>query len=49
MSASGPSGPLELVSVGLFTVDRDRNQYKIVPPLFGAAYAAPNIGPTIFY
>ena len=31
------------------TVDRDLNQYKIVVPLFGAAYAAPNIGTTILY
>ena len=29
MSASGPSGPLV---VGLSTVDRDLNQYKIVAP-----------------
>ena len=28
---------------------RDLNQYKIVVPLFGAAYAAPNIGTTIIY
>ena len=28
---------------------RDLNQYKIVVPLFGAAYAAPNIGTTILY
>ena len=27
----------------------DLNQYKIVVPLFGAAYAAPNIGTTILY
>ena len=25
------------------------NQYKIVVPVFGAAYAAPNIGTTILY
>ena len=25
------------------------NQYKIVVPLFGAAYAAPNKGTTILY
>ena len=25
------------------------NKYKIVVPLFGAAYAAPNIGTTILY
>ena len=33
----------------LSTVDRDLNQYKVVAPLFGAAYAAPNIGTTILY
>ena len=38
-----------LFSVGLSTVDRDRNQYKTVVPIFGAAYAAPNIGTTILY
>ena len=38
-----------LFSVGLSTVDRDLNQYKIAVPLFGAAYAAPNIGTTILY
>ena len=27
----------------------DLNQYKIVVPLFGAAYAAPNRGTTILY
>ena len=27
----------------------DINQYKIVVPLFGAAYAAPNKGTTILY
>ena len=27
----------------------DLNQYKIVVPLFGAAYAAPNKGTTILY
>ena len=37
-----------LFSVGLSTVDRDLNQYKIVVPLFGAAYAAPNIGTTLY-
>ena len=37
------------ISVRLSTVERDRNQYKIVVPLFGAAYAAPNIGTTILY
>ena len=30
-------------------MDRDLNQYKIVVPLFGAAYAAQNIGTTILY
>ena len=30
-------------------VDKDLNQYKIVVPLFGAAYAAPNIVTTILY
>ena len=39
-----------LFSLGpISTVDRDRNQYKFVVPLFGAAYAAPNIGTTILY
>ena len=38
-----------ILSVGLSTVDRDLSQYKIVVPLFGAAYAAPNIGTTILY
>ena len=38
-----------LFSVGLNTVDRDLNQYKIVVPLFGAAYAAPNKSKTILY
>ena len=37
-----------LFSVGLGTVDRDLNQYKIAVPLFGAAYAAPNRGTTVF-
>ena len=32
------------IFVGLSTVDRDLKWYKIVVPLFGAAYAAPNIG-----
>ena len=36
-----------LFSVGLSTVDNDLNQYKIVVPLFGAAYAAPNKGTAI--
>ena len=31
------------------TFDRDLNQNKSVVPLFGAAYAAPNIGTTIVY
>ena len=30
------------------TVDIDLNHYKIVVPLFGAAYAAPNKGTTIY-
>ena len=34
-------------SEGLSTVDGDPNRYNIVVPLFGAAYAAPNIGTTI--
>ena len=38
-----------LFSVGLSSVDIDLNQCKIVVPLFGAAYAAPNIGTTILY
>ena len=38
-----------LLSVGLNTVDSNLNQYKIVVPLFGAAYAAPNIGTTILF
>ena len=38
-----------LYSVGFNTVDNDLNQYKIVVPLFGAAYAAPNKGTTILY
>ena len=37
------------IFVGLSTVDRDLNQYKIVVPLFGAANAAPNKGTTILY
>ena len=32
---------------GFNTVFGDLNQYKIVVPLFGAAYAAPNKGTTI--
>ena len=31
------------------TVDIDLDHYKIVVPLFGAAYAAPNKGTTILY
>ena len=38
-----------LFSVGLNTVDRELKQYNIVVPLYGAAYAAPNIGTTILY
>ena len=38
-----------LFSVGINTVDRDLNQYKIVVPLFGAANAAPNKGTAILY
>ena len=34
---------------GFNTVFGDLNQYKIVVPLFGAAYAAPNKGTTILY
>ena len=37
------------ISVGLNTVDRDLNQYKIVVPLIGAAYAVPNKGTKILY
>ena len=37
------------ILVGLSTVDRDLSQYKIVVPLFCAAYAAPNIGTLILY
>ena len=33
----------------LNTVDRDLKQYKIVVPLFGAAYAVPNKSTTILY
>ena len=33
---------------GFNTVFGDLNQYKIVVPLFDAAYAAPNNGTTIF-
>ena len=38
-----------LFSVGLSTVDGELNQCIIVVPLFGAVYAAPNIGTTILY
>ena len=38
-----------LISAGISTVDRDPSQYKIVVPLFGAAYAAPTIGTAILY
>ena len=38
-----------LFSVGINTVYRDLNQYKIIVPLFGAAFAAPNKGTTILY
>ena len=38
-----------LFTVGFNTVDGDLNQYKIVVPLFGAAFAAPNKGTAIFY
>ena len=38
-----------IFSIGLSTVDRYLNQYKIVVPLFGGAYAGPNIGTTILY
>ena len=34
---------------GLNTIFGDLNQYKIVVPLFGAAYAAPNKGTRILY
>ena len=37
-----------LFSVGISTVDRDLNQNKTVVPLFGPAFAAPNIGTTFF-
>ena len=40
---------LVLFSVGLSTVDKELNQYKMLVPLFGAAYAAPNIDTTILY
>ena len=38
-----------IFSVGPSAVDRDLNQYKMVVPLFGAAYAALNKGTTILY
>ena len=42
--------PLILPSTGGFnTVFGNLNLYKIVVPLFGAAYAAPNKGITILY
>ena len=31
----------------LSVIDRDLHQYKIIVPIFGAAYAAPNKGTTI--
>ena len=34
---------------GFNTVFGDLNQYKIVVPLFGAAYAAPNNDTTVLY
>ena len=34
-------------SVELSIADKDLNQYTIAVPVFGAAYAAPNIGTTI--
>ena len=34
---------------GFNSVFGDLNQYKLVVPLFGAAYAAPNKGTTILY
>ena len=33
----------------MYTVDRQINQYIIVVPLFGAAYAAPIIDTTVLY
>ena len=38
---------IPLFSVGLSIVDIDLIHYKIVVPLFGAAYAAPNKGTSI--
>ena len=38
-----------LFTGGFNTVFGDLNHYKIVVPLFGAAYAAPNKGTTILY
>ena len=35
------------IFVGLNTVDRPLNQYRVAVPLFGAANAAPNKGTTI--
>ena len=43
------SNQTKLFSVWFSTVDRDLNQYKIVVPLFGAAYAAPNNDTMILY
>ena len=37
------------ISVGPSAVDKELNSYKIAVLLFGAAYAAPNIGTTILY
>ena len=39
--------PLKIKSA--FKRDRDLNHYKIVVPIFGAAYAAPNKGITLLY
>ena len=41
--------PWILPFTGGFNTFGDLNQYKIVVPLFGAAYAAPNTGTTILY
>ena len=48
-SCKGLEKSLNSFSVGINTVDRDLNQYKIVVPLFDAAYVATNIGTTIVY
>ena len=37
------------IYVGLNSVDRELNKYKIAVPLFGAACAAPNKGSAILY